>query len=163
MTYACCGRPTVRLYVLSDFIQTSAVDLAAGRSCWQHGVGARSAREPFLLHSMSGKGKGGRGRKRYRNDDEDFYIDDGLLAELGGLSTKALMDALQVMGWPTGFIEGARPLAPDQDCAGRAVTLRMVSDRVATSHPTAYAEAPSCTGTTAPRYRRRQTRWRRFS
>eukprot|EP01047_Picozoa_sp_COSAG01_P017632 COSAG01_NODE_937_length_12628_cov_12.665257_16_plen_156_part_00 len=90
-------------------------------------------------------------------------ISDELLAKLGGLSTQALVDGLWVMGWPTAFIEGARPLAPGQRCAGRAVTLRMVSERVATSQPTAYAEAPPCTGTTAPRYRRRQARWRRFS
>ena len=56
-------------------------------------------------------------------------IDDDLLAKLGTLSTQALIDGLWVMGWPTAFIEGARPLAPNQKCCGRAVTLRMVPQR----------------------------------
>jgi hypothetical protein len=62
-------------------------------------------------------------------------ISDELLAKLGGLSTQALVDGLWVMGWPTAFIEGARPLAHGQRCAGRAVTLRMVSERVASRLP----------------------------
>lgn len=33
------------------------------------------------------------------------------------------------MGWPTSFIEGARPLAPGMKCVGRAVTMRFVPQR----------------------------------
>ena len=50
-------------------------------------------------------------------------------ASQGSLSTQALIDGLWVMGWPTSFIEGARPLAKGYKCAGRAVTLRFVPQR----------------------------------
>lgn len=51
-------------------------------------------------------------------------ISDELLGKLGKLSTQALIDGLWVMGWPTSFIEGARPLAKGMKCVGRAVTMR---------------------------------------
>merc|ERR1719198_2857106 len=56
-------------------------------------------------------------------------ISDDLLEKLGSLSTQGLIDGLWVMGWPTAFIEGARPLEKGQKCVGRAVTLRMVPQR----------------------------------
>ena len=46
------------------------------------------------------------------------HVSDELLEKLGSLSTQALVDGLWVMGWPTAFIEGARPLAKGQKCAG---------------------------------------------
>ena len=49
--------------------------------------------------------------------------------KLGTLSTQGLIDGLWVMGWPTAYIEGARPLAPGHKCCGRAVTLTMVPQR----------------------------------
>ena len=52
-------------------------------------------------------------------------LDDAMLAKLGSLSTQALVDGLWVMGWPTAFIEGARPLSPGQKCSGRAVVRRL--------------------------------------
>merc|ERR1719409_965884 len=72
-------------------------------------------------------------------------IPDDLLEKLGGLSTQALIDGLWVMGWPTSFIEGARPLAKGQKCAGRAVTLRMVPQR-----PDIAADKPA--GMESPEY-----------
>jgi len=56
-------------------------------------------------------------------------ISDDLLAKLKTLSTQSLIDGLWVMGWPDSFIEGARPLAPGQKMAGRAVTCRFVMHR----------------------------------
>jgi len=56
-------------------------------------------------------------------------ISDELLQRLGSLSTQALVDGLWVMGWPSAQIDGARPLAPDMKCLGRAVTLRFVPAR----------------------------------
>ena len=56
-------------------------------------------------------------------------ISDDLLEKLGTLSTQALIDGLWVMGWPTAFIEGARPLAKGMKCVGRAETLRFVPAR----------------------------------
>jgi len=64
-------------------------------------------------------------------------ISDELLDKLATLSTQSLVDGLWVMGWPTAFIEGARPLKPGQKCAGRAVTLNFVPARpdIATDKP----------------------------
>jgi regulator of RNase E activity RraA len=73
------------------------------------------------------------------------HIDDELLHKLGTLSTQALIDGLWVMGWPTAHIEGARPLAADQKCCGRAVTLRMVPQR-----PDVGADKPG--GVDSPEY-----------
>lgn len=56
-------------------------------------------------------------------------VSDELLAKLSTLSTQSLVDGLWVMGWPPAHIEGARPLAPGQKCAGRAVTLRFAPQR----------------------------------
>ena len=56
-------------------------------------------------------------------------ISDELLAKLGSLSTQALVDGLWVMGWPSAQIDGARPLAPNMKCVGRAVTLNFVPAR----------------------------------
>ncbi|KAJ1477897.1 ribonuclease E inhibitor RraA/Dimethylmenaquinone methyltransferase [Baffinella frigidus] len=56
-------------------------------------------------------------------------ISDELLEKIGGLSTQSLIDGLWVMGWPTSFIEGARPLKGDMKCVGRAVTMRFVPQR----------------------------------
>jgi regulator of RNase E activity RraA len=56
-------------------------------------------------------------------------ISDELLEKLGSLSTQGLIDGLWVMGWPTSFIEGARPLGKGMKAVGRAVTLNMVPQR----------------------------------
>lgn len=56
-------------------------------------------------------------------------ISDELLEKLGSLSTQALVDGLWVMGWPSAQIDGARPLAADMKCVGRAVTLQFVPAR----------------------------------
>jgi len=56
-------------------------------------------------------------------------VSDEMLDKLSTLSTQALIDGLWVMGWPSSFIEGARPLAKGQKCAGRAVTLNFVPHR----------------------------------
>ena len=56
-------------------------------------------------------------------------VSDEMLDKLATLSTQSLIDGLWVMGWPDAFIEGARPLAKGQKCAGRAVTLRFVPQR----------------------------------
>jgi regulator of RNase E activity RraA len=72
-------------------------------------------------------------------------IPDDLLAKLGMLSTQALIDGLWVMGWPTAYIEGARPLAPGHKCCGRAVTLQMVPQR-----PDVAADKPK--GEDSPEY-----------
>ena len=56
-------------------------------------------------------------------------ISDELLQKLGSLSTQALVDGLWVMGWPSAQIDGARPLAPNMKCVGRAVTLNFVPAR----------------------------------
>ena len=56
-------------------------------------------------------------------------VSDEMLDKLSSLSTQALIDGLWVMGWPTSFIEGARPLGKGMKCAGRAVTLRFVPQR----------------------------------
>jgi len=72
-------------------------------------------------------------------------ISDDLLEKLGTLSTQGLIDGLWVMGWPTSFIEGARPLAKGQKCVGRAVTLRMVPQR-----PDIAADKPA--GMESPEY-----------
>lgn len=56
-------------------------------------------------------------------------ISDELLEKLSTLSTQALVDGLWVMGWPNAQINGARPLAPDMKCVGRAVTLKFVPAR----------------------------------
>lgn len=51
------------------------------------------------------------------------------LETLREIPTQTLIDALWVMGWPMGYIEGARPLQPGYRMAGRAVTLRFVPHR----------------------------------
>ena len=56
-------------------------------------------------------------------------ISDELLMKLKTMSTQALIDGLWIMGWPDSFIEGARPLSPNQKMAGRAVTCRFVPAR----------------------------------
>jgi len=70
--------------------------------------------------------------------------DDVSKATLEGLSkcgTQALIDALWIKGWPSAYIEGARPLTPDAKCAGRAVTVRFVPHRpdIAADKPKAEA------------------------
>jgi len=72
-------------------------------------------------------------------------VSDETLEKLSTLSTQSLIDGLWVMGWPTSFIEGARPLAKGQKCAGRAVTLRMVPQR-----PDIAADKPA--GMESPEY-----------
>ena len=52
-------------------------------------------------------------------------VSDELLEKLSTLSTQSLIDGLWVMGWPTAFIEGARPLKPGQKCAGAARPSRV--------------------------------------
>jgi len=72
-------------------------------------------------------------------------VSDEMLDKLSKLSTQALIDGLWVMGWPSSFIEGARPLAKGQKCAGRAVTLRFVPHR-----PDVAADKPA--GMDSPEY-----------
>ncbi|EKX40457.1 hypothetical protein GUITHDRAFT_158312 [Guillardia theta CCMP2712] len=45
------------------------------------------------------------------------------------MRSQGLIDGLWVMGWPSSYIEGARPLAKGMKCAGRAVTVRFVPQR----------------------------------
>ena len=56
-------------------------------------------------------------------------ISDATLETLKQIPTQTLIDGLWVMGWPQGYIEGARPLQRGQQMAGRAVTLRFVPHR----------------------------------
>lgn len=72
-------------------------------------------------------------------------VSDELLDKLSTLSTQALVDGLWVMGWPPAHIEGARPLAPGQKTAGRAVTLRFAPQR-----PDVQADKPP--GEASPEY-----------
>lgn len=72
-------------------------------------------------------------------------MSDEMLDKLSTLSTQSLIDGLWVMGWPSSFIEGARPLAKGQKCAGRAVTLRFVPHR-----PDVAADKP--VGVESPEY-----------
>ena len=48
---------------------------------------------------------------------------------LRDIPTQTLIDGLWVMGWPMGFVHGAKPLQPGQHMSGRAVTLRFVPHR----------------------------------
>jgi len=72
-------------------------------------------------------------------------VSDEMLDKLSSLSTQALIDGLWVMGWPSSFIEGARPLGKGQKCAGRAVTLNFVPHR-----PDIAADKPA--GPDSPEY-----------
>ena len=56
-------------------------------------------------------------------------ISDEKLEVLRGIPTQTLIDALWVKNWPMSMIEGALPLQPGQNMAGRAVTLRFVPHR----------------------------------
>eukprot|EP00041_Stephanoeca_diplocostata_P029048 m.847422 g.847422 ORF g.847422 m.847422 type:complete len:637 (+) comp23484_c0_seq7:100-2010(+) len=68
-----------------------------------------------------------------------------VVAALGQCSTQALVDALWVNGWPSNYVEGARPLAPNTRMAGQAVTLRFVRHR-----PDIAADKPN--GVLSPEY-----------
>lgn len=72
-------------------------------------------------------------------------VSDELLDKLSMLSTQSLIDGLWVLGWPPAHVEGARPLAPGQKCAGRAVTLRFAPQR-----PDVQADKPP--GVKSPEY-----------
>jgi len=72
-------------------------------------------------------------------------VSDELIDKLSTMSTQSLIDGLWVMGWPTAFIEGARPLAKGMKCAGRAVTLNFVPQR-----PDIMADKPG--GMESPEY-----------
>ena len=52
-----------------------------------------------------------------------------ILTALKAIPTQTAVDAMYKMGWPMGFIEGARPLSLGQSMVGRAVTLRFVPVR----------------------------------
>lgn len=56
-------------------------------------------------------------------------ITDETLSILKGIPTQTLIDGLWVKGWPSTYVEGARPLQKGQSMAGRAVTLRFVPHR----------------------------------
>ena len=56
-------------------------------------------------------------------------ITDETLNILKGIPTQTLIDGLWVKGWPTTYVEGARPLQKGQSMVGRAVTLRFVPHR----------------------------------
>ena len=60
---------------------------------------------------------------------EQPQIGEATLETLGQIPTQTVIDALWVKGWPTTFIEGARPLQLGQHMVGRAVTLRFVPHR----------------------------------
>jgi regulator of RNase E activity RraA len=79
-------------------------------------VGSQIARQQAVRCMAHGPAAGG-------------HVSDEMLDKLATLSTQALIDGLWVMGWPSSFIEGARPLAKGQKCAGRAVTLNFVPHR----------------------------------
>ena len=51
------------------------------------------------------------------------------LEVLKKIPTQTLIDGLWVKGWPSGYVEGAKPLQLGQSMAGRAVTLRFVPHR----------------------------------
>ncbi|MEC8891308.1 MAG: hypothetical protein VX426_06215 [Chloroflexota bacterium] len=56
-------------------------------------------------------------------------IADETLNVLKSIPTQTLVDGLWVKGWPSTYVEGARPLQQGQSMAGRAVTLRFVPHR----------------------------------
>ena len=56
-------------------------------------------------------------------------ITDETLGVLKSIPTQTLVDGLWVKGWPSTYVEGARPLQQGQSMAGRAVTLRFVPHR----------------------------------
>ena len=56
-------------------------------------------------------------------------ISDETLEVLKNIPTQTLIDGLWVKGWPSGYVEGAKPLQLGQSMAGRAVTLRFVPHR----------------------------------
>jgi len=56
-------------------------------------------------------------------------IADETLSVLKSIPTQTLIDGLWVKGWPSTYVEGARPLQQGQSMAGRAVTLRFVPHR----------------------------------
>ena len=51
------------------------------------------------------------------------------LEVLKKIPTQTLIDGLWVKGWPSTYIEGAKPLQLGQSMAGRAVTLRFITHR----------------------------------
>ena len=56
-------------------------------------------------------------------------IADERLEVLKKIPTQTLIDGLWVKGWPSTYVEGAKPLQLGQSMAGRAVTLRFVPHR----------------------------------
>ena len=56
-------------------------------------------------------------------------ITDETLEVLKKIPTQTLIDGLWVKGWPSTYVEGAKPLQLGQSMAGRAVTLRFVPHR----------------------------------
>ena len=56
-------------------------------------------------------------------------ITDETLEVLKKIPTQTLIDGLWVKGWPSAYVEGAKPLQLGQSMAGRAVTLRFVPHR----------------------------------
>ncbi|HIA76016.1 MAG TPA: ribonuclease activity regulator RraA [Dehalococcoidia bacterium] len=56
-------------------------------------------------------------------------IADETLEVLKKIPTQTLIDGLWVKGWPSTYVEGAKPLQPGKSMAGRAVTLRFVPHR----------------------------------
>jgi NADPH2:quinone reductase len=110
-----------------------ALRLALSRSAVTARIGARQALPAMATRSMAlGPAVGGQ-------------VSDELLQKLGTLSTQSLIDGLWVMGWPTAFIEGARPLEKGMKCVGRAVTLNFVPQR-----PDIAADKPA--GMESPEY-----------
>ena len=57
------------------------------------------------------------------------HISEDRLNILKNIPTQTIIDALWVMGWPSSYVEGARPLQLGQNMSGRAVTLRFVPHR----------------------------------
>ena len=51
------------------------------------------------------------------------------LEVLKKIPTQTLIDGLWVKGWPSTYVEGAKPLQLGQSMAGRAVTLRFIPHR----------------------------------
>ena len=56
-------------------------------------------------------------------------ISEETLDTLKKIPTQTIIDGLWVKGWPSSYIQGARPLLLEQSMAGRAVTLRFVPHR----------------------------------
>merc|ERR1719453_1018155 len=92
----------------------------------------RSARPMAMRQALSAMAPAVATRSMALGPAKGGEISDELLAKLGTLSTQGLIDGLWVMGWPTAFIEGARPLGKGMKCVGGDIKfLRLMQRQVA--------------------------------